>query len=384
MKITNVESCTITIPLTEEEREAGAFGQFPLLKVETDEGIVGHGYAWGADRSYFEGVLRPGLVGKDPFAIEPLLEYGRELNYFTSGGPWPWVVEHALWDIIGKAAGLPVYKLLGGHKDKVKAYLTCIWPGREEDQDPSQHARDAVFYLERGFKGIKFRVHRRKPFDDLKVVEAVKNAVGDEMDVMVDATRAYRYFQGGSASISPSLEPWGHDTALKMAQGLEELGVAWLEEPLDGNDLDGLAELAAAVTIPISGGEAESGLFRFRELLERKCYDIVQPHMDAAGGILTIKKIAALAESYGKLCIQHSARGLGMAAPLQITGAIPNCPWIEIGTLTPPTLPMTLWEPLNRLLTEPLTIEDGYVRVPQRPGLGIEFDEKALVKCAIE
>ena len=100
MKITNVESCTVTIPLTDKEREAGAIGRFPLLKVETDEGIVGHGYAWGADRSYFEGVLRPGLVGKDPFAIEQLLEYGRELNYFTSGGPWPWVVEHALWDII--------------------------------------------------------------------------------------------------------------------------------------------------------------------------------------------------------------------------------------------------------------------------------------------
>ena len=378
MKITNIESHLVQIPLSDEEREAGAIGQFPLLKVETDEGIVGHSYSSGLDGSYLDGVLKPALVGKDPFAVEQLLEWGGEFNRLSFWGPRPWAAEHALWDIIGKAAGLPVHKLLGGHKEKVKAYLTCVWPGKEEDQDPLDHARDAAFYLEHGFKGIKMRVHRPNPYDDLKVVEAMRSAVGDKMDIMVDATRAGKHSQGG---VPIPLLPWSHHTALKMARGLEELSVAWLEEPLDGDDLDGLSELAAAADIPITGGEAEQGIFRFKELLDKRCYDIVQPDAACSGGILTIKKIAALAEAYGKPCILHGSNGLGLAATLQIIGAISNCPWVEIAIVSPPRLPVDTWKPLNRLLTEPLTIEDGYLHIPQKPGLGIEFDEEALAKC---
>ncbi len=165
-----------------------------------------------------------------------------------------------------------------------------------------------------------------------------------------------------------------------MAKTLYEVGVTWLEEPLDRKDLDGLTRLTAETEIPITGGEAERGIRVFREFLVRECFDIVQPDAIGSGGIFTIRKISAISESFGIPCILHGSHSLGLAAPLQIIGALPNCPLMEIALVTPPLLPWEQWEPVNAILKEPplFDIEDGYIKIPQKPGLGVEFNEEAL------
>ncbi|MEM2905378.1 MAG: mandelate racemase/muconate lactonizing enzyme family protein [Candidatus Bathyarchaeia archaeon] len=370
MRITNVESVSVRMPRTEADEALREKYQYVpkffdagLLRVSTDEGITGYGFSW-LDPGYVERSLKPALLGRDPLSIEQLLEE-RVL---------PAVAEHALWDIAGKAARQPVYKLLGGHKDKVRAYVTCVWAGKPDQTSvtPEQQAKDAVHYLENGFKGIKIRSWRPKPEQDLDAAKAVRDAVGDEMSIMVDRTAHHPGWV------------WDHHTALKMARGYEKYDVAWLEEPLDRNDLDGLAELSRAVDIPITGGEAEHGIYRFKEILEKRSLDIVQPDAYTSGGILTVKKIASIAEAFGKPCILHGSNGFGLAAPLQAIGALPNCPWLEVAIVSPPFLPWEQWEPLTPLLKGgPLfNVEDGYVKLPDRPGLGVDLDEEALKRYA--
>ena len=214
-----------------------------FIRVTTDEGMVGHGFQRLAAH-VVEDVVRPALVGKDPFAIERLLQIGL-LKWLG--------VEHALWDIVGKSAGLPVYKLLGGDKERIKVYLTCVWEG-DADQShitPEQQAEQAVAYLEKGYKAMKIRAWRLDPMADVAAVKAIKDAVGDRMDVMADRTAQYP----GSV--------WDYGTAYRVARELEDLGASWLEEPFHRGDVVESARLAEIVKLPITGGEGDKGLKKF-------------------------------------------------------------------------------------------------------------------------
>lgn len=362
MKITNIESFSVRVPIPSEEAAKGKIHHFGMVRISTDEGIRGYGF-WSIDAGTLERVIKPALVGQDPFAIERHIEAGLI--------QWP-MVEHALWDVIGKATGQPVYKLLGGYKDKVKVYLTCVWPGKadQSDQPYERQAEHAAYFQQHGFKAIKIRAWRPNPLDDVEAVQAIRGRVGgkDKLEIMIDRTAHHPGWV------------WNYDTAYQMANKLHEQEVTWLEEPLDRKDLDGLTKLTASTKIPITGGEAERGTKIFREFLVRKCFDIVQPDAIGAGGIFTIRKISAIAESFGIPCILHGSHSLGLAAPLQIIGALPNCPWMEIALVTPPLLPWEQWEPVNAILKNPplYEIEDGYIQIPQKPGLGVELDEDAL------
>jgi len=377
MKINKIENIYIRIP--REEAYPSLSKRFPLpeyfetrlVHISTDEGI--DGYAEGVAGAY----AARRLIGKDPTMIERFLDEG-----IIENEPF---LEHALWDVIGKAAGQPVYKLLGGHKNKIKVYLTTVWKDRRKGVfgDPEEWAYVAEFFVKHGFKAMKIQVHRPDPFEDLKTIKAIRDRVGDKIEIMCDRTGR------------PDGRVWSHYTALKMARELEKLNVAWLEEPLDRNDLDGLSELAAAVDIPITGGEAERGIHKFKLFLEKRCFDIVQPDVHWGNGILVAKKIAALAEAYCKPCIFHGSDGLGAASTLQASGAVPNCPWFELTTHAlqppypysppePPILPWERWEPFNLLLKDkPLyEIEDGYIKIPENPGLGLRINEEAIEKYA--
>ena len=392
MKITHVEALQIIVPLPKEERGSYWAGRprlmdgFHLFRVHTDEGIIGDciTHARGPDWfAFIRDVVRPMLIGKDPFAIEPLLEWHGDLQYLAFRGRRPWFIEMALWDIIGKAAGLSVYKLLGGHKERVKAYFTSIWPGIKEEQDPEMLAADAVRYAEAGVLAMKIQGHRQDPREDVMVVETIRKRVGgkDKLEIMIDATRAGNHPPG---RYPVPLKLWSHQTALWLAQEFGRLEVTWIEEPLPSWDLDGLADLTFKSPIPISGGEGEEGLHRFHILLDKKCYDIIQPDAQNSGGILTIKKIAALAEAYSKPCILHGTSGPMLAGVLQITGALPNCPWQEVALVYPPLFPWEMWAPLTPVWKNPIRFEDGYALVPQAPGLGVELDEKALARFTVK
>ena len=362
MKITNVETLRIRVPIPQEEVDEGRICNFSMVRVSTDDGITGYGFA-GIDSNALENTVKPMLLGNSPFAVERYLEAG--LVNFP-------MVEHALWDLIGKAAGQPVHKLLGGYRDKVKAYLTCVWSGKpdQSDQPYERQAEHAAYFQKHDFKAMKIRAWRPNPLDDVEAIRTIREKVGgrDKFEIMIDRTAHHPGWV------------WDYDTALLMAKKLYEVGVTWLEEPLDRKDLDGLTRLTAETEIPITGGEAERGIHVFREFLVRECFDIVQPDAIGSGGIFTIRKISAISESFGIPCILHGSHSLGLAAPLQIIGALPNCPWMEIALVTPPLLPWEQWEPVNALLKEPplFEIEDGYIKIPQKPGLGIEFNEEAL------
>lgn len=376
MKITDVKFLDLEIPLKVPLRPAweprAAYESFPLalIRVYTDEGIVGSAveftpqHVMGASGSQIA-CLKSILIGADPFGIEGIV---RKLRYAAFVGPKPWAIEIALWDVIGKACGQPVYRLLGGSQDRVKAYISTV-----QIKSPDEHALDAKKYLDQGFRAIKLRAHRLNPVEDLEAVRAVRAAVGDKMEIMVDANQAW------------ATEPpfWSSRTALWMARELEKLDVVWLEEPLPKDDLQGLAELARKVDLPIAGGELEWGIHRFRELLENQAYDILQPDPHWCGGILECRKISALAETMNKQCILHTGgiSGLWLAANLQVTGAIPNCPYFEY-LLEPP-----VWtaEMRDALLEEPIVIgKDGYIDIPKGPGLGVKLNEQAIARYTVK
>lgn len=366
MKIVDAEAYICHFPLREPFHPSWIPGlpshanSAVILRLVTDEGIDGacSGVAFAGEWKGFPELIRVFLLGRDPFRVEDLVQVLRSAKVV---GFRAWFVEIALWDIIGKATGQPVYRLLGGARDMVKAYAST-----GELRDPETRAHDAVRMVEEGFRAIKLRIRYDDIRRDLAVVEAVRVAVGDEVEIMVDANQAWLIHGFGP------YPKWDLKRAMALARELEKLNVAWLEEPLRMRDFEGLAILRRSTTVPISGGELNDDLDDFRELIERGCYDIIQPDVTFAGGILAGRKIAAMAEAAHITYNPHTwTNGLGLAANLQLMGAIPNCTHCEF-PYDPPG-----WTPEGRdaMLAEPITVDsDGYVAVPSRPGLGVEVD----------
>jgi len=360
MKITDIESFSVSVPSSDEDRNARKYTSTGIVKIKTDDGITGYGFQ-GVDANAIENKVKPMLVGNEPFAIERYME----------AGLWQWPgVEHALWDIMGKTAGVPTYKLLGGYRDEVKVYLTCVWPG-EADQShitPQQQADDVLRYAQHGFKAVKIRSWRPDPMEDVEAVRAIRQTVGgrDKMEVMIDRTAQY----SGST--------WDYDTALKVARALEEVDATWLEEPFTRGDSELSAQLRAEVDILITGGEGAQEMDKFREYMEKCSFDIVQPNCTKP--ISTLKKIGTLAEAFGVSCIFHGGHGMTLVASLQALGGIRSSRLQEFVFTTPPWLPQETWAPLNVLVkTEELfTIQNGYLQIPQEPGLGLDLDEAAI------
>lgn len=366
MKITDVKITRVYIPWPEPGlhwgwRATRTKGRtFGILEVSTDEGITG---VCTESPSVQLDLLRRVLVGADPFDVGRIMKELRDLwtlGLRRSGG-----VESALWDIIGKSCRRPLYQMLGAYQDKVKAYVSTA-----EHKTPKEQAKMARRYLEEGFKAIKLRCHRPDPQMDLEVVKAVRGEVGDEMEIMVDVNQ-------GRSHLPPY---WTHRDALKMARELEKLDVVWLEEPLPQEDLDGLAALSATVDIYIAGAESEWGLTRFKEILEKKAFDVINPDVRGSGGITEVRKIAALAEAHHMWCVPHNFGGdFSLATTLQVTGSIPNCPYVEF----PYEPPVMTCETRDILLTEPIVAQDGYVAIPRGPGLGVELNTEVMQKYAL-
>jgi len=333
-----------------------------IVKIYTDEGIVGIGTPGYSAPTSFENWIKPQLIGKDPFAIEQHAKILRMANGC-------WGVEIALWDIIGKAAGQPLYKLWGGHADRVPAYASFV-----ELRTAEQRAEDALAVREAGYRAVKVRLHDWTVKADIAQVEAVREAVGDTLTVLVDANQAQQ-----PGTMHPNPGPiWTEQRAIQTARELERLGVYWLEEPLDRYNYEGLSRLCASVDILIAGGENNRGLHEFRALVEQNCYDVIQPEALVSEGIGQLRKVAALAELHHKLIApHHGGGGIGLAAHLHLCAAIPNASYLEVWH-DPPCITSDLFQ---WYLKEPLTIDaDGNVAVPSTPGLGVELDEEKIQK----
>jgi L-alanine-DL-glutamate epimerase-like enolase superfamily enzyme len=330
--------------------------------VHTDEGIVGVGSGGVPVRWEVAGLF---LMGQDPFDLDRHVAQLRSMAFFI-GRPWP--VEVALWDVIGQATGQPVYRLLGGGSDKLKAYAST-----GELRGLEARVESAQQIVAEGFKALKLRFHSADVREDIRTLAAVRTAVGDDIDIMVDANWGWR--------IAPDLQPnrWDLKTAIAAAKEMERYGVYWLEEPLDAYDYDGLAELRCHLTtLRLAGAELNRGPEEIRTYLDKGCLDVYQPDCTFIGGISTTRKIAAQVEAAGKVFTPHTwTNGVGMMANLHVAAASSHVPYIEF-PYDPPN-----WTPETRdfIFAEPLRIDsEGYVHLPQKPGLGLELDEEKLKK----
>lgn len=361
IRITGVESFQVRVPAAN-----GARVPLPLTRVHTDAGITGTSFL-GTPAQVLESWVKPTLAGDDLFAVDRHLK--RLQMQRGESGVQSWSgVEHAMWDAIGRACNQPVARLLGGTKDRLRVYRTCVFPGKQDQSDVpyETQAAYAVRLKNAGYTAMKIRAWRPKPMDDVDACRVIKKAAGSDFDLMFDRT-----------AVRPGWV-WDYGTALEVARGLEREGAYWLEEPFDGYDLQGPARLAAEVDIAITGGELGTSIHTFLAYLMNRTYDIVQPDTRICGGIWIARKISVLAESFQVPCIQHGTGGPALAGYIQAGCAMPNCDFQEI--IGDPELPEEQWAPALKILKTPhvFQVERGHVLLPEHPGLGLQIDEDAL------
>ena len=337
-------------------------GRNNVVKISTSAGVNGYSFL-GANLNDVTGA-RALLTGQNLFAVERHLKNGLL--------DWP-SVEEAMWDAIGRIAGQPLCRLLGGASlDTMPVYFTYVWPIPHDQLPPKAQGDQAGLVRQAGFKAMKIQMMRSDYRVDVEATRAMIAAGGAGFKVMVDRTAGARGL-------------WTYDQALTAAKALAEAGVYWLEEPLARDDYDGPARLRREVpNFLITGGEGWRGLEPFREGLRRGTYAIMQPEMRTCAGPLTMRKIGAMCDAWNIPIAPHAATGLALAGRLQVSAAM-GAVIQEIGVLEPGRFPWDVWDAYRPILhgETPFPFRDGAAVVPQHPGLGLAVDEKALEKYRV-
>ena len=338
-----------------------------LLRVTTESGVEGWsaGPAIGKERAGLGQLIGPYLIGEDAEDIDLIQQRLREIAYL---GWRNWWIEPAFWDIKGKLAGQPVCRLLGAEPLTVDLYASTGEVKTADARIEEAHAR-----FDDGFRSIKIRVHEDEERDIAQVTRTAE-AVGDKMTIGVDANQAWRVTAVADAPL------WDLARAKRFADVCAAAGIAWLEEPLPMDSYDDLAELTAYSKIPIAGGELHtSALPELKMMIERKCYSIFQPDAMFAGGIRQTFEVIQLCRAHGLKYTPHTwTNGVGFAVNLQLMAASGFADDKELEyPINPPG-----WTPEARdsMLTEPFLHDKGTLRVPDKPGLGIEINKNALRK----
>jgi len=330
-----------------------------FINIKTDEDIDGWGLAhWNlsnnAQKVFIDEALSRLLINKDPFMVEEIYhQIYHSSNRITYGiAHATSAIQIALWDIIGKKTNQPIYRLLGGMKNKIRAYASMP---RGYNPKAAVGAVQAALDLG-GFTGVKLRVGGRGGKPEA-IVKEMRDAFPN-LHIMVDANSYY-------LTVSD---------ALKFAKVCGKNDIEWLEEPMPSDNLNGLAKLRKESPVDIAGGENDMGIFRFEDILSRECYDIVQPDVTRSGGFLQCKKIDAMAEVKGVRCIPHIfGFGLSFAANLHFTLST-RCDWLEF-----PFYPEEF-----QILEEPIKVEKGIVKALEKPGLGVEINKKMFEENVIK
>jgi D-galactarolactone cycloisomerase len=367
MKITGIRLDRLVLPL--EPAFAAAWDPVPrrsfaatIVRVETDQGVVGVGSGDTMDGfAPYEHLF----VGQDPLAIARHVRTIETID-FHAGRCWP--LEAALWDIVGQVAGLPVATLFGGATDGLPVYASC-----GELKAPAERAESAVQLCNEGFKALKIRIDPAHIDVGLEAVRATRRAIGSAMEIMVDLNQGWRM----PGDIARGLDP---TAARSIAAELRELGVLWLEEPLAETDLRGLARLRKASGLRIAGGEMTRTMAALLAALDADAYDVYQPDVVLAVGMLRARTIAELALARNRWFTPHTwTNGIGLLANLHVAAGVGGGPFLEY-PYDPPG-----WSAERRdfMLAEPIRPgADGILRVPTLPGLGVELDAKAMKRYA--
>lgn len=343
--------------------------QVCLVKIMAADGSYGWGEGYGPAGVIQAGIkyLAPQVIGEDPLHVEAVWSkmYRQSLDYARRGVLVAAIsaIDIALWDLRGKQLNQPASALLGGRRrGKIKVYATGMYFTATDDL-PGKLIDEAKAYVAQGYKAVKMKVGLDVA-QDVRHVRALRLAVGEEIDLMVDANHAY-----------------SRSEALSFARQVEPLNIRFFEEPLSPEDYEGYRELRQRTDIPIAGGECEYLMAGFRHLLTNQCVDIAQPDICGAGGLSEVKRIAALANAFQVNVIPHSwGTGIAFAAGLHLVSTLDVVP----GRLRmpPPLLEMDRSEnPLRDQLTTPLfQVKDGAVAVPTAPGLGVDVDADMLAR----
>ena len=367
MKITEIKTRRLRAAIPQEGQVFSRSGvrnyrSTTLVQIDTDEGVSGLGSCSGNGELIefiVAKILSPLIVGMDPTRIDEVWEQayvrGGHKEFGTRGIGVVALsgVDVALWDIIGKIRGLPLYQILGGKcRDKVPVYATALYP-----EKPSKVAKKARLFADQGFQGVKIKVG----FDldqDIEIVRAVRQELGRDFIVMTDANQGYTV-----------------DVGLKAAEAFADIGVFWLEEPLFADDIAGHAQLREKTEVPIAVGENLHMCSAFENFVVRQAVDFLQPDVARAGGITEIRKIAALAAEHRVPISFHTwGDAVALAASVHLSAAMPECTVMELDYT---------YNPLRaELLRQPLKVENGFMAPPDKPGLGIELDADALTRFA--
>lgn len=372
MNITDVSAYVLSYPM---ERAMWDSRKVPitarntvLVEVHTDEGLVGMGEAQLGGASpivmvtLIERELGPLITGHDALMPERIwgLLWHRTYGHGRRGLLISAMsaIDIALWDIAGKATSKPLYKLLGGFRDIIPTYAAGGFYAEGKTIDDL--VAEMVSYVDQGFKGVKMKIGGLSIREDLERVAAVRKAIGEQTLLAVDANNAFLPKE-----------------AIEMARELERYNIAWFEEPVSTEDLQGSAQVRDATCVPIAGYETESTRYGYRELIVHGAVDIVQPDVTWSGGFSECRKIAALASAWNLPCMPHtSSSAVAHVANLHFIGSISNSLFLEVDCNPNPLR--------ESLLVEPLSIDAyGNIALPESPGLGIELNKETFKRFLV-
>ncbi len=371
MKITDIRAIAVRVPVerpTAISTRALAAREFILVSIDSDAGLTGIGYTYAgtvggaAVQNLAQEALRPLLLGEDPQLIERhwAAMYQQVLLAGRRGAAVRAIsaIDIGLWDLLGKAAGLPLYRLLGGWADEVPAYASG---GYYRAGDPLENIRaEMSAYLALGFSDFKIKVGGA-PFDvDVARVQAAREAIGAGKRLAIDANNAWR---------------WPHE-AVRFARAVEACDIWWLEEPLSPEDVAGHAEIARTLEMPVATGEIHATRWDFRALIEQRAADILQPDAGVAGGVSEWVKIASTAASFNLPVAPHWHANLHV----HLVAAAHNSMPVEYFALE-----QDIYN-FERLLTRDTRLrpEGGRLPLPRRPGLGIALDAEAVERWRVK
>lgn len=332
-----------------------------LVRVTTDTGMVGIGSAYSHPdvvRVIVEGHLRPHLVGMDPLQVETIWDhmyaltrwYGRMGAAISALG----AVDIALWDLRGKALGVPVFRLLGGARAQVPVYASgLLWHDdmREIEAEARRHRAN-------GFGAMKMRLGRNEDYDSAALVAAARGA-GKHGRLMVDGTQRYTMA-----------------SATALGRVLKKHQVEWFEEPFAPEDVSSLAVFRELGLVPTAAGENEFGLLGFAELFRLRAVDVAQPDASRTGGITEMLRIAAAAERLEIRVSSHSwSDAVAIMANAHVVAAVPNGMYVEVDQTGNPFV--------DELLSRPLEVHEGMLVLPEEPGLGVDLDEEVTRRLTV-